>query len=39
MQLPVSDVDFYERKIFRLEKDIACLNEELSAAKLRLRSA
>lgn len=39
MQIPVSDADFYERKIIRLEKDIANLNDELNVARARLRSA
>lgn len=34
-----SDIDFYERKIYRLESDIATLHEELNISKTRLRTA
>ena len=39
IQTPRSDIDFYERKIFRLEGDIAALHEELNTARTRLRTA
>ena len=39
MELPHSDIDFYERKIMRLETDIAVMQEELSTARMRLRTA
>lgn len=39
MNSQLSDADFYERKINRLESDIASLHEELNMARGRLRSA
>ena len=39
MKTPLSDADFYERKIMRLEGDIAALHEELNIARTRLRTA
>jgi hypothetical protein len=39
MQNAVPDTDLYERKIYKLEKDIVTLNEELNATRIKLRSA
>ena len=39
MKVPISDIDFCERKISRLESDIATLHEELNIARTRLRTA
>ena len=34
-----NDLDFYQRKVGRLEGDLTQLQEELSIARLRLRTA
>lgn len=39
IQVPLSDIDFYERKIRRLQSDLANFQEELTNARLRLRTA
>ena len=39
MSKQLADLDFYERKISRLEADMATLHEELNVARARLRSA
>ena len=39
IQTSVSDIDFYERKIARLENDIMIFNEELTILRNRLRTS
>jgi hypothetical protein len=39
IEVSVSDVDFYQRKIIRLEDDISILHEELAKLRTRLRVA
>ena len=39
IEVPVADIDFYERKIRRLETDLTALQDELTTARLRLRTA
>lgn len=34
-----NDIEYYERKVMRLEQDIGILQEELNRVRLKLRSA
>lgn len=36
ISVPVFDIEFYERKIMRLETDVANLQEELTSTRVRL---
>ena len=39
IEVAVNDVDFYQRKIIRLEDDISILHDELAKVRARLRVA
>lgn len=37
--MPNNDIEYYERKVVRMEQDISLLQEELNRVRLRLRTA
>lgn len=39
IEVPDNDLEYYERKVLRMEQDINLLQEELSRTRVRLRGA
>ena len=39
IEVPLSDIDFYEKKIIRLQADLVSLQGQLNQARLRLRTS
>ena len=39
IEVPNNDIEYYERKVVRMEQDISLLQEELNRVRLRLRTA
>lgn len=39
IEVPDNDIEYYERKVLRMEQDICILQEELNRVRLKLRTA
>jgi hypothetical protein len=39
IEVPDNDIEYYERKVVRMEQDIGILQDELNRVRLKLRTA